>query len=92
MADGPSTFPAATTWRARLAWHEPGTSKEEKWLIRKLDLFILSYTSLTFFIKFLVRLHSMFGALGPKLTRSLSGVAGSNKHQQRLRFRYGDGA
>ncbi|KKY15714.1 putative major facilitator superfamily transporter [Diplodia seriata] len=34
-------------------WHEPGTSKEEKWLIRKLDIFILSYSCLTFFIKYL---------------------------------------
>ncbi|KAL1640896.1 hypothetical protein SLS58_006512 [Diplodia intermedia] len=34
-------------------WHEPGTSKEEKWLIRKLDIFILTYSCLTFFIKYL---------------------------------------
>lgn len=29
-----------------LHWHEPGTSKEEKWLIRKLDIFILTYSCL----------------------------------------------
>lgn len=34
-------------------WHEPGTSKEEKWLIRKLDIFILTYSCLCFFIKYL---------------------------------------
>ncbi|KAL3474794.1 permease of the major facilitator superfamily [Aspergillus californicus] len=32
-------------------WHEPGTSKEEKWLIFKLDWFLLSFSCLTFFIK-----------------------------------------
>ena len=32
-------------------WHEPGTSKEEKKLIFKLDWFLLSYTCLMFFIK-----------------------------------------
>ena len=32
-------------------WHEPGTSKEEKRLIFKLDWFLLSYTCLMFFIK-----------------------------------------
>ncbi|EPE06679.1 major facilitator superfamily transporter [Ophiostoma piceae UAMH 11346] len=32
-------------------WHEPGTSKEEKFLIFKLDWFILSYSCLCFFIK-----------------------------------------
>ncbi|KAK8187395.1 major facilitator superfamily domain-containing protein [Phyllosticta capitalensis] len=36
-----------------LHWHEPGTSKEEKWLIRKLDIFILTYSCLCFFIKYL---------------------------------------
>ncbi|KAH8705509.1 major facilitator superfamily domain-containing protein [Talaromyces proteolyticus] len=34
-------------------WYEPGTSKEEKWLIFKLDFFILLYTCLTFFVKYL---------------------------------------
>ncbi|KAB2575634.1 Pantothenate transporter liz1 [Lasiodiplodia theobromae] len=34
-------------------WHEPGTIKEEKWLIRKLDIFILTYSCLCFFIKYL---------------------------------------
>lgn len=32
-------------------WHEPGTSKEEKKLIFKLDWFLLSYACLMFFIK-----------------------------------------
>ncbi|KAL2830484.1 major facilitator superfamily transporter [Aspergillus cavernicola] len=32
-------------------WHEPGASKEEKWLIFKLDWFLLSFSCLTFFIK-----------------------------------------
>ena len=32
-------------------WHEPGTSKEEKRLIFKLDWFLLSYACLMFFIK-----------------------------------------
>ncbi|OKL61274.1 hypothetical protein UA08_03349 [Talaromyces atroroseus] len=34
-------------------WHEPGTTKEEKWLIFKLDFFILLFTCLTFFVKYL---------------------------------------
>lgn len=32
-------------------WHEPGTSKEEKRLIFKLDWFLLSFSCLTYFIK-----------------------------------------
>ncbi|KAL1864996.1 hypothetical protein Daus18300_007343 [Diaporthe australafricana] len=32
-------------------WHEPGTSKEEKRLIFKIDAFLLSYSCLMFFIK-----------------------------------------
>lgn len=32
-------------------WHEPGTSKEEKRLIFKLDWFLLSFSCLCFFIK-----------------------------------------
>lgn len=32
-------------------WHEPGTSKEEKRLIFKLDFFILTYACLAFFVK-----------------------------------------
>ncbi|PSN70254.1 MFS general substrate transporter [Corynespora cassiicola Philippines] len=32
-------------------WHEPGTSKEEKKLIFKLDWFLLSFSCLLFFIK-----------------------------------------
>ncbi|KAJ6116829.1 hypothetical protein N7512_006554 [Penicillium capsulatum] len=39
------------TIRRWFHWHEPGTSKAEKWLIFKLDFFILTYTCLTFFIK-----------------------------------------
>ncbi|RAH65874.1 MFS general substrate transporter [Aspergillus aculeatinus CBS 121060] len=42
--------PAARRW---WHWHEPGTTKEEKWLIFKLDFFILLYSCLTFFIKYL---------------------------------------
>lgn len=34
-------------------WHEPGTSAEEKRLILKLDWFLLSYSCLCFFIKWL---------------------------------------
>ncbi|CAJ2510610.1 Uu.00g062350.m01.CDS01 [Anthostomella pinea] len=34
-------------------WHEPGTSKEEKRLIFKLDWFLLSYSCLCFFVKWL---------------------------------------
>ena len=32
-------------------WHEPGTSKEEKRLIMKLDWFLLSFSCLMFFLK-----------------------------------------
>jgi ACS family pantothenate transporter-like MFS transporter len=34
-------------------WHEPGTSKREKILIMKLDWFLLSYSCLSFFNKYL---------------------------------------
>lgn len=34
-------------------WHEPGTSKADKKLIFKLDWFLLSYSCLCFFIKYL---------------------------------------
>ncbi|CAG8950622.1 hypothetical protein HYFRA_00002831 [Hymenoscyphus fraxineus] len=34
-------------------WHEPGTSKQEKRLILKLDWFLLSYSCLCFFNKYL---------------------------------------
>ncbi|KAK2603420.1 hypothetical protein QQS21_004370 [Conoideocrella luteorostrata] len=34
-------------------WHKPGSTKEEKWLVSKLDIFILLYTCLTFFVKYL---------------------------------------
>lgn len=33
-------------WHRLFRWHEVGTSPEEKWLIRKLDIFILSYACL----------------------------------------------
>ncbi|OJK01318.1 hypothetical protein ASPACDRAFT_115961 [Aspergillus aculeatus ATCC 16872] len=42
--------PSRRRW-ALLHWHEPNTSKEEKWLIFKLDWFLLSYSCLCFFIK-----------------------------------------
>ncbi|EKV21290.1 Major facilitator superfamily domain, general substrate transporter [Penicillium digitatum] len=42
-----------TSKRRWWQWHEPGTSKEEKWLIFKIDFFILLYSCLTFFIKYL---------------------------------------
>lgn len=32
-------------------WHEPGTSKEEKRLIFKLDFFLLTFSCLTYFLK-----------------------------------------
>ena len=32
-------------------WHEPGTSKEEKKLIFKLDWFLLSFSCLMYFLK-----------------------------------------
>lgn len=59
MADDvkqPSTASQPTPTRSsRLSrffrWHEPGTSKADKWLIFKLDWFLLSYSCLTFFIK-----------------------------------------
>lgn len=35
-----------TNLRRWFQWHEPGTPKEEKWLIFKLDFFILLYTCL----------------------------------------------
>ncbi|PMB69134.1 putative transporter SEO1 [Beauveria bassiana] len=34
-------------------WYDAGASKEERKLLRKLDFFILTYTCLTFFIKYL---------------------------------------
>ncbi|KAI1343701.1 major facilitator superfamily transporter [Xylariaceae sp. FL0016] len=45
-----TTYPGLTGF---FHWHEPGTSKEEKKLIFKLDWFLLSYSCLCFFIKWL---------------------------------------
>ncbi|KGO77033.1 Major facilitator superfamily domain, general substrate transporter [Penicillium italicum] len=52
-SDGPFQNEEPLPRRRWWQWHEPGTSKEEKWLIFKLDFFILSYSCLTFFIKYL---------------------------------------
>lgn len=43
-ADSPDTRKKSV--RHFFQWHEPGASKEEKWLIFKLDFFILTYTCL----------------------------------------------
>ncbi|KAJ0426593.1 alpha/beta-hydrolase [Aspergillus carlsbadensis] len=44
--------PTTQTPRRRFfQWHEPGTSKAEKWLIFKLDWFLLSFSCLCFFVK-----------------------------------------
>ncbi|KAL4800655.1 alpha/beta-hydrolase [Aspergillus venezuelensis] len=53
MPDTASTTsqPQNTTTRRFFRWHEPGTSKANKWLIFKLDWFLLSFSCLTFFIK-----------------------------------------
>ncbi|KAL2795021.1 alpha/beta-hydrolase [Aspergillus keveii] len=40
-----------TPRRRFFQWHEPGTSKAEKWLIFKLDWFLLSFSCLCFFVK-----------------------------------------
>lgn len=48
---GRNGAPSPTTTGSWFHWHEPGTSKEEKRLIFKLDWFLLSYSCLCFFIK-----------------------------------------
>ncbi|KAJ5584268.1 major facilitator superfamily domain-containing protein [Penicillium hispanicum] len=53
MADEPDNPRKVSGFGRLFQWHEPGTSKEEKWLIFKLDFFILLYTCLTFFVKYL---------------------------------------
>lgn len=45
------THPKSTNISGWFHWHEPGTSKEEKRLIFKLDWFLLSYSCLMFFVK-----------------------------------------
>ncbi|KAL4937174.1 hypothetical protein BDV06DRAFT_227199 [Aspergillus oleicola] len=49
----PSTTsqPQTTPTRRFFRWYEPNTSKADKWLIFKLDWFLLSFSCLTFFIK-----------------------------------------
>ncbi|KAH9886364.1 major facilitator superfamily transporter [Xylariomycetidae sp. FL2044] len=52
----PTQQPVRTTYPGLSGffhWHEPGTSKEEKRFIFKLDCFLLSYSCLCFFIKWL---------------------------------------
>lgn len=49
----PAPQPAEAGIRRWFHWHEPGTSAEEKRLIFKLDWFLLSYSCLCFFIKWL---------------------------------------
>ncbi|CAG7918511.1 unnamed protein product [Penicillium olsonii] len=51
ISDCDTTNQQQRTFRSFFRWHEPGTSKEEKRLIFKLDVFILTYTCLTCFIK-----------------------------------------
>ncbi|KAH7128908.1 major facilitator superfamily transporter [Dactylonectria macrodidyma] len=46
-----SSPPKESTLSGFFHWHEPGTSREEKKLIFKLDWFLLSFSCLTFFIK-----------------------------------------
>ena len=48
---GPNPAQPATGKAKWFHWHEPGTSKEEKRLIFKLDWFLLSFACLMFFIK-----------------------------------------
>ncbi|RDW77002.1 putative major facilitator superfamily permease-3 [Coleophoma cylindrospora] len=43
--------PRASKLPVWLRWHEPGTTKQEKRLIAKLDWFLLSYSCLCFFMK-----------------------------------------
>lgn len=45
--------PGSTKLSGWFHWHEPGTSPEEKRLIFKLDWFLLSYSCLCFFVKWL---------------------------------------
>lgn len=51
--NAPPTTPDTTSPRRWFHWFEPGTSPEEKRLILKLDWFLLSYSCLSFFIKWL---------------------------------------
>lgn len=58
MAAGPANAAApqpseSTKLSGWFHWHEPGTSPEEKRLIFKLDWFLLSYSCLCFFVKWL---------------------------------------
>ncbi|CAG8925386.1 unnamed protein product [Penicillium salamii] len=55
VVTGPNPLPSKpiASERRWWHWHEPGTTKEEKWLIFKLDFYILLYSCLTFFIKYL---------------------------------------
>lgn len=48
-----ATYQAPVERRGFFHWHEPGTSKQEKRLILKLDWFLLSYGCLCFFNKYL---------------------------------------
>jgi MFS transporter, ACS family, pantothenate transporter len=45
--------PRSEKWYDKWLWYEPGTSKEEKTLLRKHDFIILTFGCLTFFTKFL---------------------------------------
>ena len=45
--------PRSEKWYEKWQWYAPGTSREEKTLLRKLDFIILTFGCLTFFTKFL---------------------------------------
>ncbi|KAH6999361.1 major facilitator superfamily domain-containing protein [Ilyonectria destructans] len=49
--DSPAPPPKQSGISGFFHWHEPGTSREEKRLIFKLDWFLLSFSCLTFFVK-----------------------------------------
>ncbi|KAL6411681.1 putative major facilitator superfamily transporter [Ilyonectria robusta] len=57
--DSPAPPPKQSGISGFFHWHEPGTSREEKRLIFKLDWFLLSFSCLTFFVKQVRRLPSM---------------------------------
>lgn len=54
--DSPAPPPKQPGISGFFHWHEPGTSREEKRLIFKLDWFLLSFSCLTFFVKQVRRL------------------------------------
>jgi hypothetical protein len=80
MTPEPLAVQASKPTRQWWHWHEPGTSKEEKWLIFKLDAAILTYTCLVWRKRFWINRFLLTDFLKDLLCQ----ISGSNEYHECL--------